>query len=217
MNPPFTAEQFMNVFREYNVSVWPMQVVFYVIGFLIIIFAFWKYRFSDVVINILLALVWLWMGIVYHFMFFSAINKAAYFFGAVFILQALLFIYYGIIKHSLIFKAQDDIHFVAGIVFIIYSFAIYPILGILLGHQYPTSPTLGLPCPTTIFTLGVLLWTDKKLPIVVIIIPLIWSVIGFTAVFNFGIREDTGLLITGIVAGLLLVIRRRKGMIEQRN
>jgi len=28
MNSPFTVEQFLNVFKDYNESVWPIQVVF---------------------------------------------------------------------------------------------------------------------------------------------------------------------------------------------
>ncbi len=215
MNPPFTAEQFMNIFREYNISVWPMQIVFHLIGFLIIVFAFWKFRISNVVTNFLLAFLWLWMGIVYQLLFFTAINTAAYLFGALFIIQGLLFIYFGIIKKSVSFKVEDNINFTAGLVLIIYAFAIYPLLGILFGHHFPFSPTFGLPCPTTIFTLGILLWSDKRLPLPIIIIPVIWSLIGFTAVVNFGIMEDTGLLIAGILAGFLLFVRHQKRLKER--
>lgn len=215
MNPPFTGEQFLNVLKDYNNSVWPMQIVFYAVGFLIIIFAFWKNKYSDIVINSFMAFYWLWMGIVYHLVFFTPINKAAYIFGAAFIIQAALFLYFGLIRRSLTFSVDDNFNFIAGLLIIVYAFAFYPILSIILGHHYPAAPTLGLPCPTTIFTLGVLLWSDKKLPIVVIVIPLLWSVVGFMAVLNFGIWEDAGLLISGIVTGLLVIIRHKKKRLEQ--
>jgi hypothetical protein len=217
MNPPFTAEQFLNVFSDYNNSVWPMQIVFYASGFLIIIFAFWKYRFSDAVINILMSFLWLWMGIVYHLVFFTPINKAAYIFGAAFIIQAALFVYFGLISRSLTFSVDDNFNFIAGLLIIVYAFAFYPVLSIILGHHYPSSPTLGLPCPTTIFTLGLLLWTDKKLALPVLFIPALWSVIGFMAVLNFGIWEDAGLLITGVVTSVLLIVRHQKRIQEQVN
>jgi hypothetical protein len=215
MNPPFTGEQFLNVFRDYNNSVWPMQIVFYAVGFLIIIFAFWKNKYSDIAINGFMAFFWLWMGIVYHLVFFTAINKAAYIFGAIFIIQASLFVYFGLIRRSLTFSIEDNFNFITGLLIIIYAFAIYPIFSIILGHHYPAAPTLGLPCPTTIFTLGLLLWMDKKLPLPILFIPALWSFIGFMAVLNFGILEDAGLLISGIVAGLLVIIRHKKKRLEQ--
>ena len=32
MNIPFTVEQFFDVFRTYNVAIWPAQVVAYLMG-----------------------------------------------------------------------------------------------------------------------------------------------------------------------------------------
>jgi hypothetical protein len=92
----------------------------------------------------------------------------------------------------------------------LYSFVIYPILGYLFGHVYPKNPTFGLPCPTTIFTFGLLLWTDKIVPKYVLVIPSIWSLIGFVAALFLGIKEDYGLLIAGVLGSILILIRDRK-------
>lgn len=153
---------------------------------------------------------WLWIGIVYHLIHFTAINNAAYIFGALFILQAFIFIYTGILKDHLSFKYEGNAYTITGAVFILYALIIYPVLGYLSGHVYPESPTFGLPCPTTIFTFGLLLWTDKKIPKYVLIIPFLWSIIGFGAALNLGIYEDYGLLIAGIVGSVLILIRDRK-------
>jgi hypothetical protein len=88
---------------------------------------------------------------------------------------------------------------------------IYPILGYFLGHGYPKSPGFGVaPCPTTIFTFGLLLWTDKKVAKYILLIPFIWSIIGFSAVIAFGMREDTGLLITALLGTILIIFKDRK-------
>jgi hypothetical protein len=84
------------------------------------------------------------------------------------------------------------------------------VLGQLSGHSYPYSPTFGLPCPTTIFTFGILLFADKKFNILLLLIPLIWSVIGFGAALNFSVFEDYGLLIAGITGFLLLMVYNKK-------
>ena len=96
---------------------------------------------------------------------------------------------------------------------IAYSMVVYPVLGMLLGHTYPRAPMFGIaPCPTTIFTFGLLLWTVPKIPRYLVIIPLLWSVIGFGAALNFGIKEDIGLLISGVLAAALILYRQRKAV-----
>ena len=103
-----------------------------------------------------------------------------------------------------------NIYGITGAVFIIYALLIYPVLGHLLGHIYPKSPTFGLPCPMTIFTFGLLLWTDSKIPKYVLIIPFLWSVVGFSAAVNLRIYEDFGLLLAGLLGTILIIIRDRK-------
>jgi hypothetical protein len=102
------------------------------------------------------------------------------------------------------FQIEKNVYGITGAVLVIFSLIIYPILGFLQGHIYPYSPTFGLPCPTTIFTFGVLLWSVNKITFRYWLIPLAWSLIGFIAATSLGIREDTGLLISGIMASVLL-------------
>lgn len=77
MDLPFTAEQFLNVFREYNTAIWPAQVVAYLLGLGAIGLSFRRTSGSDRLIGGVLAALWLWMGAVYHLTFFRAINQAA--------------------------------------------------------------------------------------------------------------------------------------------
>jgi len=210
MKTPFTAAQFFEVFRNYNETVFPAQLMLYLACFSALYLIIKPVTMSGKIISGLLAFFWLWMGIVYHFIFFTAINGAAYIFGAAFLLQAVLFLAFGVFKNKLVFSFRSDIYGFTGIALILFSLVIYPILGYFLGHVYPSSPTFGLPCPTTIFTFGILLFSEKKCPVAVLIIPFLWSVIGFTAAFNFGVWEDTGLLMAGFITTALLVVRNRK-------
>jgi hypothetical protein len=206
---PFTSEQFFQVFREYNLSVEPMQLIFHLLAVIVIFLVIRKNKFSDRTNSGILGFFWLWIGIVYHLIFFTSINKAAYIFEVMFIIQGILFVYSGIVREKFSFKYKSDVYGVTGVIFILYALIIYPILGYLAGHTYPDNPTFGLPCPTTIFTFGILLWANKKIPIYVIIIPTLWSVIGFFAALNFSVYEDVGLLIAGI-GGFILILYRNK-------
>jgi hypothetical protein len=209
MKTPFTREQFLEVFKNYNEAVFPMQVIFYLISLLAIYYAVKPSFKSSQIISAVLAFFWLWMGVVYHLFFFTGINKAAYLFGALFIMQGILFLAFGVFQDKLSFRFRTDKYGVTGIILILFALIVYPLLGNSLGHTYPSSPTFGLPCPTTIFTFGLLLMSDKKCPVSVLIIPFIWSVIGFSAAFNFGIYEDTGLIVAAALTLSMLLIRNR--------
>ena len=210
MNIPFTIDQFFEIIREYNTSIFPMQIILNLLALVSIILAIIKSNYTNKFISITLGFFWLWMGIVYHFIFFTKINPAAFVFAIFFVLQGIIFIYYGAVKNRISFGFRKDWIGMVGLLFIIYALLIYPVLGILFGHTYPDNPTFGLPCPTTIFTFGILLWTMKKVPIYLVIIPFLWSIIGLSAAINMRVYEDFGLIVAGVVGLILLTISNKK-------
>ena len=210
MKLPFTLEQFLQVFKDYNQSVYPLQIVFYLMAGAVILLSIKKILNADKVINAILSFFWLWMGIVYHLVYFTQINKAAYLFGGVFILQGLLFFYQGVLNNKLSYEFPFNKWGWTGAFLIIFALIIYPLLGYVAGHFYPASPTFGLPCPTTIFTIGILMWSNKKMPLSMMIIPLIWSIIGFFAALKLGFLEDTGLPVAGILGIIMMATSNKR-------
>ncbi len=210
MKLPFTLEQFLAVFKAYHDAVGPAPLILNLVALVIIYLAYRGSTRHGKTIALLLAFLWLWMGLVYHGLYFSRINKAAYLFGLLFSLQGLMFIYYGYMKQHLIFQLKKDIYGLTGMIFMVYALIIYPFLGNSLGHVYPAAPTFGLPCPTTIFTFGVLLWVPEKLPVAIWVIPFVWSVIGFSAAFSLGMKEDLGLIVAGLISGILMIVHNRR-------
>jgi hypothetical protein len=206
---PFNKEQFIDIFIQYNNAVFPVQIFLFILALAAVYFASGKYSFKNKAVTLILSFLWLWMGIVYHFIFFTKINNGAYLFSLLFILQGILF-FISLIKGSLVFEYKKNMFTLTGVLLILYALVIYPVLGYFFGHIYPASPTFGLPCPTTIFTFGILLWTGKKVPVYLLIIPVLWSLLGFSAVMLFGIYEDIGLLASSIIAITALFIRSRK-------
>jgi len=209
MKLPFTLEQFLDIFRQYNISVWPIQVVLVILAITATYFSIFKKSYSDKIIVSILAFLWLWIGIVYHLIYFSSINKAAIVFGSLFIIQSLLFFYFGIIKGKLRFQFSLNRYGITGMVLILFALIIYPLLAYWLGHVYPSSPTFGLPCPTTIFTFGILLFSSSRVPVIVIIIPAIWSIIGSSAAASLGMKEDTGLLIAALICTIMIIYKNK--------
>lgn len=210
MNIPFTIEEFLNVFRTYNESLWPIQIALYAIALIAFVLVFSKYKYSSRIVSLILALLWTWMGVVYHIIYFAAINKAAYVFGGVFLLQASIFLYFGVFKQSIQLEFKLNATGVIALILIAYSLILYPLIGRALGHVYPQAPTFGVPCPTTIFTFGILLYSVHRIPWYIIIIPLLWSIVGFSAAMNLGIQEDYGLVMAGLLSAAILLFGKPK-------
>jgi hypothetical protein len=207
---PFTVDQFLGVFEQYNQAIWPMHVVAYILGITALLLVVKKTPYSDRAISVILACFWAWVGIVYHLMYFSTINGAALGFGALFIVQAVLWLVFGVIRLKLSFQWETNQYTVIGAVMIVYAMLVYPILGALLGHGSPRSPSFGVaPCPMIIFTFGLLLLTNAKVPKTLLVIPFLWSLLGVSASYQLGIREDIGLLVAGVLGVGLLIWRDR--------
>ena len=204
---PFTIEQFMQVFERYNNAIWPGHVLIYLAGLTAIALAFKRGAVRSKLISLILAALWLWMGIVYHFIFFSTINKAARLFGALFIVQSLIFIFAGM-SSKLSFEFRPNVQGILGAVLITYALVLYPLIATFYGHLYPAAPTFGVPCPTTIFTFGVLLGAGINIRIYMLIIPVLWSLMGLWAALSLGMYEDLGLPVSGL-STLWMVLQRR--------
>jgi len=210
MKIPFTSDEFLAVFERYNEGVWPSQLVLYVLAVIALLAIYRNDKRGRQVLFAVLSLLWAWMGLVYHITYFSLINKAAYGFGVLFVIQGIVFAYVGIIRDKFRFDIRIDIYTIIGTAFVVYALIAYPLIGIVLGHMYPGSPTFGVPCPTTIFTFGVLLFSAHRVSFFVLLIPFLWSIVGFSAAFHLHIFEDIGLIISGLVSTVILTAFRKR-------
>jgi hypothetical protein len=197
---PFTVEQFFGVIRLYNNAVWPAQVLLPLLAVLVVIFIALRRPWSGVVVSAILALLWLWVGAAYHLAFFVQINPAAFGFGALSIVGGLLFVWQGVVRRRLTFVFAKNLRTGLGVSLIAFALVVYPVWATLAGHGYPDLPTFGLPCPTTIFTIGVLAVAYSADLRSVLAVPILWSFVGSQAAFLFNVKPDLGLLVAGGVA-----------------
>lgn len=208
MQLPFTTEQFYGVFSDYNLTLWPSQVVLLVLAIVAIALVIFPRRWSGVAISAILMLLWTWMGFAYHLAFFTAINPLAYGFAALSIIGALVFLWQGVIRKRLDFRITFGTRSMIGILLVTFALVIYPAWSVYAGHPYPELPTFGLPCPTTIYTIGLLAFLVRPYPRSSLIVPLLWSFIGGQAAFLLNVPQDLGLLVAGVV-GLVLLVRAK--------
>jgi uncharacterized protein DUF6064 len=205
---PFSREAFLEVFRSYNDATWPAVLVLTALALVTVVAALRDARRASLLAGGTLALLWAWMAIAYHWVQFVRVTPAAWLFGAMFGCEALL-LAHAVVRDRLRFGARPGASRTIGLVIIAYALLVYPALAIGTDHAYPRAPSFGLPCPTTIFTFGVLLLTHDRVPRQVLVLPTLWAAVASMAPLKFGIWEDVGLPIAACVTIVVLQLRDR--------
>jgi hypothetical protein len=150
---------------------------------------------------------WAWNGIGYHFQFFSTINPAARLFAVAFVVEAPLLAAGAVASRGVAIGMRRDFRSAAAAFIILYAALVYPLLGLRAGHGLMAGPMFGVaPCPTTLFTIGLLLLARGRWVVWLSIIPLLWSVVGFAAALQLGMPEDFALPAAGLVLFSALIV-----------
>jgi hypothetical protein len=204
MQLPFTVEAFYDVFRDYNESVWPAQLLLIGLAIIAIALVVKSHRWSGAGVSGVLALLWAWVAVAYHYAYFSPINPLAYLFAVISFSGAIIFAWEGVIHQRLRFAWRGGIRSWIGALLVAFSLVIYPVWSWAVGHAYPYLPTFGLPCPTTLFTIGMLAWLVPPYPRSPHLVPILWSFIGAQAAFFLGVPQDLSLIVAGLVGIVLL-------------
>jgi hypothetical protein len=133
---PFTVDEFFAVFADYNAAIWPVQIVAYLAGLLILVALRRPSRSSDIAILLALAAMWAINGIGYHLLHFAPVNPAARLFAGLFVAQAgLLAVAARTRRHRIVFDPGRSPTTTLGVLLMLFALAGYPALGVLAGHR----------------------------------------------------------------------------------
>lgn len=194
MGLPFSRAQFFDVFAAYNTAVWPAQAALLLLaaGLLVLVLRAPARAGRPVAFG--LAFLWAWMALAYHLAFFRAVNPAAPVFAALSLLAAAVFAWSGA-RGRLRFAPLPPARRWPGLVVVAYALILYPVAGLLAGHRYPAFPTFGLPCPTTLYTFGLLFLSAPGTSRLLAVVPLAWALVGTSAALLLGVPQDLGLAV----------------------
>jgi hypothetical protein len=206
---PFTVDQFYGVFRGYNTAVWPVQWILAALGLAAVVAVLRSQAWAGVAVSAGLGFLWAWIALAYHLAFFTRISPAAYGFAALSAAGAVVFIWQGVVRRRLAFRWVPGLKATAGVLLITFALVVYPVWSAYDGHPFPETPTFGLPCPTTIFTIGLLCFAVPPVPRSPLIVPVLWCLVGAQAAFLLGVQPDLGLIAAGVVGAALLATARQ--------
>ncbi len=190
---PFTHERFLDVFGAYNAAWWPAALALWILSAVAVV-ALARGRARPRPLFALLVLHWAWSGAVYHLGYFAAINPAAKLFGALFLLQAALFAWAALGGRPPSFSWGRAPRQWLSVGFVLYAL-LYPLLVLATGLAWPRMPAFGVPCPTTLFTAGLLLALEPRTFRGLLVVPVIWALVGGSAAILLGVLPDLALFL----------------------
>ena len=197
---PFTKEQFFDLFAAYNEALWPAAAALWIASAAICALRLSTARPGDRWISALLAGHWAWSALAYHAAYFTRINPAAWLFAALFLGQAVLFVRVGVMQRRVSFAPWSNAW--APLAWSLIAYALlYPAINAIEYLELSRIPTFGVPCPTTIFTAGVLMLATRR-SWRLAAVPVIWSAIGGSAAFLLRVHADLALPVAGVALAI---------------
>lgn len=215
MEPPFTKEQFFDLFAAYNETLWPAVIALWIASVVVSLLLLLSRPPAGRWVSAILAAHWAWSGLAYHAAFFTRINPAAWIFAMLFLVQAALFVWVGIVQRRLLFVRSRNGWVPVAWVFVAYAL-VYPAINAVQHLSLSRIPTFGVPCPTTIFTAGVLMLAAPRWRRLAIV-PVIWSLIAGSAAFLLDVRADYALPIAGIALAIFSTQRSSEARMIKAN
>lgn len=213
----FTPEVLFRLFDQYNAALWPLPLLAFGLALLAVLLA-WKPRLlggvgSDRAVAAILAVFWLWTGVVFHGLYFSGINFIAPVYALLFVAQGLLLAWTGVVRGRLSFRFAPTRLGWAGIALAVLALAVYPLAGFLAGHGWARASLL-LPSPLVLFTLAMLALSPNRTPLRLIVIPVFWCLVAGLSGWLLNIVEDLILPLAGIAAAVLIVWKNRRAVVS---
>lgn len=208
---PFTKDVFFRLLTHYNTAIWPAQIVALALGIVVVLLVFKPRRGSDRFIAAVLAGAWIWTGVVYHMMYLATINWAAWASGVLFVCQGGLIAWTGALRGGITFRAGRGGTSRVGLSLVALALLAYPLAGPLTDLGWGQAPVAGIASgPTTLVTLGLLLLADGRIPIRLLLIPVLWSLVASASAWLLRLPHDLILPVAAIAAFWLALMSNRR-------
>jgi hypothetical protein len=209
-------EEFFDLFGTYNEMYLAAIVLTYVLAIISLFMTIRKNNYSNRFISFTLVFLWSWVGVVFGILVFSPLPIVMagielpgtwYLFGGIFAIHGIILLFNGVFKDAASYTWKNNPRHYIGLLLILFGLVLYPIIGALTGRVFPDYPIFGIaPCPVTLFTIGLLLWTDERPSLEFWFIPIFWGFMGIAPVLFYAVYADIGTIASAII-GLYYYLR----------
>jgi hypothetical protein len=197
---PFDADALFAAFAQQNRTLWPAPAVAFVLALGTVVLAVRPRPWSAKVIGIALAAGWLWVAIGWHLLVFAGLNFMAPLYAAAFLAEAIL-LAWATWRGRLAFRFRHGPSGWVGLALATVALAGYPWLDRFAGQDWAAVRIAGLaPCPIALLTIGLLLLSDGRRPLLLLLIPVLWTLVAGATGWSLGIPHDAVLPLASIAA-----------------
>jgi hypothetical protein len=201
--------EFLALFEQCNRALWPLQVVGYLAMLIVLACMITSWRHAQRAIFGILGPFWIFVGVVFQYAYLRPLYRPGRVFAVLWVTEGVLLIF-SASRLSGPFGRHTGWCAILGWLAISYSLIGYPVLGFLLrGSALRVAWPGVFPCPTALFTLAVLVMAQRPAPKWLMAVPAFWAV-GGVVPFSWGILEDLGLVVLGILIIATIVHRDRR-------
>ena len=202
---------FFAMMADYHTRLHPFPFIAFGLGFAVLMMFFSSHPKNRTISLLILAFLWAWNGLVLFTYQAAKLSPVIYAVqGILFPIQAMLLGHAACTGTLPNFSINSGGSGKAGLAIMFTALFLYPIVGNVTGHSFPSAPVFPEPCPLTIFTFGYLLSADARVRPVLVLIPFLWSLMGIVAVMKLGVAADTIEVIAGIVCSAVILKKNHK-------
>ena len=205
------TEEWWSIIEAYGTRIWPVQIVFYIVAILLIVWLLFKPgRVQNWLTTLYFSIAFAWNGIVFFLILakdITGVRYGNYFFGSIFIIVSVLFAVDLFRKKMHFSLPAAGWRKYATLALMLLVFC-YPLFGIAFGHHFPNLIIPGtFPCPTTALGLLVLTTALPRVNKIAYILLLFWA-IPFPPLIQipkYGVYEDAIMFVSGVYSLVLLL------------
>lgn len=200
----FSPDTYYRLFALHNEAVWPLHLYIVALVVAILVLSQRGSVGAGRVIAAILSAVWLWVAWSFHYERFATIHLGAPWYAAAFALEGFLLLVTAFFSRRLIVSPDRNAPQLIGYSLFLFAIFIQPLGSLLLGRDFQQSELFGLvPDPTAVGTLGLLLASDRK-HWLLMIIPLLWCAVSGVTLWTMQSPEWFVMPAAGMIAVVLL-------------
>ena len=207
---PFDADALFATFAQQNRALWPAPAVVLMLALGAIVLAVRPPPWGAKVIGTVVAAGWLWVAIGWHFLVFAGLNFMAPLYGAAFWPRDAPCLV-DLARPTRVSLAPRPLR-LGGLALAVVAVVGYPLVDRFTGLDWAAVRVAGLaPCPTALLTMSFLLLSDGRKPLLLLLIPVLWTLVAGASGWSLGIPHDAVLPLASIAAiSVMLWDNRRR-------
>lgn len=207
---PYSAEAYQGLFTYYYQAISPLHIMALGIGFYLVVLLARHSSRGPIIAKLIIAVLWIWNGVVFHGQYLIDLNWAAEYFGYAFIAQGLMIGTHAYINRTNNYR-PDAIIRAIGCGLVIFGMIFSPTIAAIAETPISQTHLFGItPLPMIMASLGAILVIYAKPPIWLFVIPISWAIWEALTAQSLGLWVDLAfacILIVSVI-GIITYTRR---------